>query len=54
MSHDLGIASRLCADLAVLDAGRVVETGPIGAVFARPAADATRALLDAVLGVEVG
>ena len=54
VSHDLGIASRLCADVAVLDAGRIVETGPIGAVFARPAADATRALLDAVLGVGAG
>jgi peptide/nickel transport system ATP-binding protein len=54
VSHDLGIASRLCADVAVLDAGRVVETGPIAAVFARPAADATRALLDAVLGVGAG
>ncbi|GAA4874010.1 ABC transporter ATP-binding protein [Actinomycetospora straminea] len=53
VSHDLGIAQRLCADVAVLAAGRVVETGPIDDVLARPSADATRALLDAVLGVEV-
>ncbi|MEJ2884959.1 ABC transporter ATP-binding protein [Actinomycetospora aeridis] len=51
VTHDLGIAQRLCADVAVLDAGRVVETGPVDDVFARPVADATRTLLDAVLPV---
>ncbi|PVZ13289.1 ABC transporter ATP-binding protein [Actinomycetospora cinnamomea] len=54
VSHDLGIAQRLCADVAVLDASRVVETGPVATVFARPSADATRALLGAVLPVEWG
>jgi peptide/nickel transport system ATP-binding protein len=54
VSHDLGIAQRLCVDVAVLHAGRVAEAGPVAEVFARPSTDATRALLDAVLGVEVG
>lgn len=53
VTHDLGIAQRLCTDVAVLDAGRVVESGPVDDVFARPAAAATRALLDAVLPVGV-
>jgi peptide/nickel transport system ATP-binding protein len=54
VTHDLGIAQRLCTDVAVLDAGRVVETGPVDGGVARPGADATRALLDAVLRVRVG
>ena len=54
VTHDLGVASRLADDVAVLDAGRVVETGPVGEVFARPASPVTRAMLEAVLPLPVG
>ena len=48
VSHDLNVVRMLCDDLVVLQAGRVVEAGPSAAVFARPQADYTRALLDAI------
>ncbi|MEI4270804.1 ABC transporter ATP-binding protein [Klenkia sp. LSe6-5] len=48
VSHDLGVVQRLCDRVLVLDAGRVVEEGPVPQVFARPAHPVTAALLDAV------
>ncbi|MBZ4510878.1 ABC transporter ATP-binding protein [Mycobacterium avium subsp. hominissuis] len=50
VSHDLSVVRRLAHRVVVLRAGRVVETGDTAAVFAAPAADYTRALLDAVPG----
>jgi len=48
ITHDLGVVSELCDHIAVLYAGRVVETGPAAAVFADPQHPYTRALLRAV------
>ena len=48
VSHDLNVVRMLCDDLVVLRAGRVVEAGPSAAVFARPQAAYTQALLDAI------
>ena len=36
ISHDIGVVAELCADVAVLYAGQVMETGPTAEVFARP------------------
>ena len=36
ITHDLGIVAGTCERLAVLDAGRLVETGPTRRVFAAP------------------
>ena len=36
ITHDLGIVAGACERLAVLDAGRLVETGPTRKVFAAP------------------
>ncbi len=36
ITHDLGIVAGTCERLAVLDAGRLVETGPTRSVFAAP------------------
>ncbi|MCL1906848.1 MAG: ABC transporter ATP-binding protein [Propionibacteriaceae bacterium] len=36
ISHDLGLVSRLCEDVAVIYAGRIVETGPTAKVFHDP------------------
>ncbi|MBD0024368.1 ATP-binding cassette domain-containing protein [Gordonia pseudamarae] len=47
VSHDLGVARRLCDDVAVLDGGRIVEHGPCEKVLARPTHPLTRSLLDA-------
>ncbi|TAJ97718.1 MAG: ABC transporter ATP-binding protein [Reyranella sp.] len=48
VSHDLNVVRMLCDDLVVLQAGKVVETGPSQSIFQRPQAAYTRMLLDAV------
>lgn len=48
VTHDLGVADRLCDDVVVLAHGRVAEAGPLTEVFARPTAAATADLLGAV------
>jgi peptide/nickel transport system ATP-binding protein len=45
ISHDLGVVSQLCDRVAVMYAGRVVETAPIDEIFANPVHPYTRALL---------
>jgi len=37
ITHDLGVASYLCEDIAIMYLGRIVETGPTDAVLDRPA-----------------
>ncbi|RDE09284.1 ABC transporter ATP-binding protein [Pelagibacterium lacus] len=49
ITHDLGIVSSMADRVAVLHAGRVVETGPTGAVLAAPRQAYTRQLLAATL-----
>jgi oligopeptide transport system ATP-binding protein len=48
ISHGLSVVRHLSRRVAVLYLGRVVETGPVAAVFAAPAHPYTRALLSAV------
>lgn len=48
VSHDVAIVGRLCEDVAVMNAGRVVESGDTSAVFAEPSQAYTRNLLAAV------
>ncbi len=36
IGHNLGVIARMCAEVGVLYAGRLVEQGPTGAVFAEP------------------
>lgn len=45
ISHNLGVVSRVCDDLCVLYAGRVVEHGPAQAVLTRPRHPYTKGLL---------
>ena len=37
ITHDLGVASYLCDEIAIMYLGRIVETGPTDAVLAAPA-----------------
>ncbi len=48
ITHDLGVVGSLCDRLAVMYAGRVVESGPVDALFASPAHPYTASLLLAV------
>ncbi|QDL92663.1 ABC transporter ATP-binding protein [Paroceanicella profunda] len=48
ISHDLSVIRRLCAQVIVLQHGRIVEAGPCDRLFAAPRTDYTRALIDAI------
>ncbi|MHA7971562.1 ABC transporter ATP-binding protein [Rhizobium sp. CAU 1783] len=48
ISHDLGAVSQVCERVCVMYAGRVVEQGDIGRLFAEPRHPYTRGLFDAI------
>jgi peptide/nickel transport system ATP-binding protein len=48
ITHDLGVVANMAEEVVVLYAGRVVEQGPVNAIFERPAHPYLRALLRAV------
>ncbi|GAA1725713.1 ABC transporter ATP-binding protein [Isoptericola hypogeus] len=48
ITHNMGVVADLADRVAVMYQGKVVEQAPVGALFADPQADYTRALLKAV------
>jgi len=48
VSHDLSVVEHVSDTLAIMYLGRVVEKGPVDAIYARPAHPYTRALLEAI------
>jgi oligopeptide/dipeptide ABC transporter ATP-binding protein len=53
ITHDFGIVASICDRVAVMYAGKVVETAPVRDIFYRPAHPYTAALLKAVPKLEV-
>jgi oligopeptide transport system ATP-binding protein len=48
ITHNLGIVAKMCDRLAVMYAGRVVESGPVSTIFNAPAHPYTEALLNSI------
>ena len=49
ITHEMSVVSYLCDRVAVMDAGRVVECGPVYEIFATPRADVTRRFIGTAL-----
>jgi peptide/nickel transport system ATP-binding protein len=50
ITHDLGVVAETADRVAVMYAGRIVETGPVRAIFRNPAHPYTRGLLASIPG----
>jgi len=48
VTHDLGLVARFAQKVAVMYAGRFVEYGPVGEIFANPQHPYTRGLLESI------
>ncbi len=48
ITHDLGVIRRICDRVVIMYAGRIVEEGPVEAIFSAPRHPYTRALLAAI------
>jgi ABC-type dipeptide/oligopeptide/nickel transport system ATPase component len=49
VTHNFGVVADLCDQVSVMRSGRIVETGPVEAIFHTPEHAYTRALLDSIL-----
>jgi peptide/nickel transport system ATP-binding protein len=54
ITHDLGVVAEVADDVAVMYAGRIVETGPVRAIFRHPGHPYTRGLLASMPGGRPG
>ena len=52
ITHDFGIVAKMCDDVAVMYAGRIVEYASVREIFARPGHPYTMSLLEAVPKLE--
>jgi oligopeptide/dipeptide ABC transporter ATP-binding protein len=52
VSHDIAVVRQVCDDIAIMYAGRIVESGPAADVLEQPLHPYTRALLGAVVDLD--
>ena len=52
ITHDFGIVAKMCDQVMVMYAGRVVERGPVLSIFDNPSHPYTQALLESVPNME--
>ena len=50
VTHDLGVIARICERMLVMYSGRIVEAGPVDAIFGDPRHPYTRSLLGSMPG----
>jgi oligopeptide/dipeptide ABC transporter ATP-binding protein len=48
ITHNLGIVAKMCDAVAVMYAGRLVESGPVRQIFNAPAHPYTKALIESI------
>jgi oligopeptide/dipeptide ABC transporter ATP-binding protein len=48
ITHDLGVVAQVCERAMVMYAGRIIEEGPVDALFSQPRHRYTRALVDTI------
>jgi oligopeptide/dipeptide ABC transporter ATP-binding protein len=48
ITHDMGLVAQACDRVAVMYCGRIVESGPVEAIFGAPTHPYTRALIDCI------
>jgi oligopeptide/dipeptide ABC transporter ATP-binding protein len=48
ITHNLGIVARMCDTVAVMYAGRMIESGPVRRIFNAPVHPYTRALIESI------
>lgn len=54
ITHDLGVVAEMCDEVAVMYAGKIIESGSVEDIFYRPRHHYTRGLLDSIPHFETG
>ncbi len=49
ITHEIAVIKEICHKVAVLDGGRVIESGPVFDIFAHPKSEVTRSFVDPVI-----
>ena len=53
ITHEMNVVKSICHDVAVISQGKLVEKGPVNAVFSNPKTELARSFISASLHVEI-